>query len=150
LKYNKFLAAVLTGAMTMSSAVPVSAGMKFEAGLPAQSDSSNQLVEVLEPLSDIPAFPGADGYAKYVTGGRGGKIIHVTNLNASGEGSLSAALDNNGNTSEPRIIVFDVSGTIVTGKEMYKKSYSNVTIAGQTAPGEGITITNENFYLTKQ
>ena len=130
------------------SILSADAGMEYEAGLPAQADSSDQLVEVPEPVSELPAFPGADGYAKYVTGGRGGKVIHVTNLNTTGEGSLAAALHNDGKTDEPRIIVFDVAGTIQLNKEVaYSKSIKNVTIAGQTAPGEGITLTGGNFYL---
>ena len=80
------------------------------------------------------AFPGAEGFGAYATGGRGGKIIHVTNLNAAGTGSLAAAASQAGS-----FIVFDVGGVIdITGKSI--TIASNVTIAGQTAPGEGITI----------
>lgn len=148
MKYKKIMAAALCAAMLSGTAMTTNAETKFEAGMPAQPDSSDQLVENLPPLSDLPAFPGAEGYAEFVTGGRGGKVIHVTNLNTSGEGSLAAALHNGGKTDEPRIIVFDVSGTIWLDKTVaYKKSIKNVTIAGQTAPGEGITLTGENFYL---
>lgn len=77
---------------------------------------------------DIPAFPGAEGHGRYVQGGRGGKIIHVTNLNDSGEGSLREALEGDA----PKIIVFDVGGVIPLQSEL--EIGSNTTIAGQTAP----------------
>lgn len=148
INYKKIMAFLLGVSLLMSMAIPVHADMLFEEGLPAQVDSAEHLVENLEPLSDLPAFPGADGYAKYITGGRNGKVIHVTNLNDSGEGSFAEAINNGGKTDEPRIIVFDVSGTIsLANKSVYGKSIKNVTIAGQTAPGEGITFTGGNFYL---
>lgn len=81
-----------------------------------------------------PAFPGAEGYGAYASGGRGCTVVHVTNLNAAGKGSLADAV------SQPnRFVVFDVGGVIdITGKSITISS--NITIAGQTAPGEGITI----------
>lgn len=80
------------------------------------------------------AFSGAEGFGAYATGGRGGTVVHVTNLNASGPGSLADAV------SQPnRTVVFDVGGVIdITGQNL--TIASNLTIAGQTAPGEGITI----------
>ena len=87
--------------------------------------------------SIIPAFPGAEGFGATSIGGRGGKIIEVTNLNDSGPGSLRSALKR----KEPRIVVFKVAG-IITLKDAIRLNQENsfLTIAGQTAPGGGIII----------
>lgn len=96
---------------------------------------------------EVPAFPGAEGAGAGATGGRGGTVVHVRNLNATGPGSLADAV-----SEGDRIIVFDVSGVIDlasgrSGKKEGKRAggkilidHPNITIAGQTAPGEGICL----------
>ena len=93
--------------------------------------------ESLASRSDVVgnAFPGAVGYGQNATGWRGGEIFHVTTLDDAGPGSLRDCAENDG---EPRVCVFDISGTI-TVKSQIRVS-SNIYIAGQTAPGEGVQI----------
>ena len=79
------------------------------------------------------AFPGAEGFGRFATGGRGGKVYHVTNLNDTGSGSFRDAV-----SSPNRIVVFDVAGVIRLKSRVPVSK--NIYIAGQTAPGEGITL----------
>ncbi len=112
--------------------------------LSAAAIAASMAVPVMADDAKLLAFPGAEGGGKYTTGARGGEnieVYHVTNLNAEGEGSFFDAV------SQPnRIIVFDVSGVIEIPKKI-KITQPNLTILGQTAPGDGVTITGADVEL---
>lgn len=104
---------------------------------PTEEPGTEEPGEEEEPDIDetrAPAFPGAEGHGRYVTGGRGGEVRHVTNLNDSGEGSFRAAV----NGSAAKIVVFDVAGVIPLKSDL--TIGDNTTIEGQTAPAPGITL----------
>lgn len=94
------------------------------------------LTAILPALAQIPAFPGAEGFGAYAKGGRGGDVYYVTNLNNNGSGSLRVGL--NTAPAEGRTIVFAVSGYIPVVSDTNFNVPANVTIAGQTAPGDGV------------
>jgi hypothetical protein len=94
------------------------------------------------PQADIPAFPGAEGGGKYSFGGRGGKVLVVSNLNDDGPGSFRWACEQGG----ARIIVFNVAGIIrIKTPVIIRAPY--ITIAGQTAPGDGVCIAGESVWI---
>ena len=98
------------------------------------------LIALAAHAADLPAFPGAEGFGTGTPGGRGGKVIAVTNINDGGQGSLRAACEAQG----PRIVVFRVSGVIDLKKAIVVTN-PYITIAGQTAPGEGICLRGYTF-----
>ncbi|MBD2871913.1 FIMAH domain-containing protein [Paenibacillus arenilitoris] len=99
--------------------------------LPARADNSK-----------LPAFPGAEGFGYATAGGRGGEVYHVTSYELTGPGTFHDAIMTAGDT--PRTIVFDISGEI-TIPQIVARNKSRITIAGQTAPGEGVTIKGNNI-----
>jgi hypothetical protein len=119
---------------------------RWTQAIPSVFPKSNQIcvkgTQSTVTSGPLKVFPSAEGYGTETRAGRGGKIIHVTNLNDSGTGSFRAAVE----TAGPRIVVFDVSGTIelrsnITIKEPY------ITIAGQTAPFPGIQLRNQQVNI---
>ena len=94
--------------------------------------------------ASLPAFPGALGWAAQTPGGRGGRIIRVTNLDAAGPGSLREAIEAEG----PRIVVFEVGGVIDLGRQTLRLRNPFITIAGQTAPSPGVTLIRGGMDIT--
>jgi hypothetical protein len=94
------------------------------------------------PQADIPAFPGAEGGGAYSFGGRGGKVFVVTSLEDSGTGTLREACEQGG----ARIVVFNVAGIIKLKSPLIVRA-PYITIAGQTAPGDGVCVAGESFWI---
>src|SRR6478736_4008672 len=88
----------------------------------------------------LPAFPGAEGFGANTPSGRGGKVIFVTNLDDSGPGSFRAACEADG----PRLVLFRIAGTIAL-KRPLTVSNPFLTIAGQSAPGDGVCVRDATF-----
>ncbi|MBI5693803.1 MAG: pectate lyase [Verrucomicrobia bacterium] len=95
--------------------------------------------------AELPAFPGAEGFGRLARGGRGGDVYHVTTLTDDGPGSLREGIRS---AQGPRTIVFEVAGTIALRSRLVVEK-SQLTIAGQTAPGEGITLRDYSFQVRR-
>lgn len=120
--------------MTLLRLAALAAALILPAGLLSPAVAQAPAATVAE--APLPAFPGALGWAAQTPGGRGGRIIRVTNLDAAGPGSLREAIDAEG----PRIVVFEVGGVIDLGRQTLRLRNPFITIAGQTAPSPGVTL----------
>jgi len=131
--------------LSLSVSIPLTVSVIQE----REKEENNREEHTQDTVSDpminyqgLPAFPGAEGYGVAATGGRGGRVVKVTNLNSKGPGSLQWACMQKG----PVIVVFEVSGVIKPpNRDNQKRRWlsirrDNITIAGQTAPGAGITV----------
>jgi hypothetical protein len=128
--------------ITSSAVAGTYTGFSFSAddgtNSPVTSDTFSIVVNAVVPLA---AFPGAEGFGTDTTHGRGGIVVEVTNLNESGAGSFRAALE----MTVPRIVIFTVSGTIaLEDRIILLAANSDVFVAGQTAPGDGICIKSDS------
>ena len=128
--------------MTLLRLAALAAALALPFGAPPPAHAQTPAPMAAE--APLPAFPGALGWAAQTPGGRGGQIIRVTNLDASGPGSLRAAIEADG----PRIVVFEVGGVIDLGKQTLRLRNPFITIAGQTAPSPGITIIRGGMDIT--
>jgi pectate lyase len=130
--------AAATAAASSASAAAASSRQKLDItpGAPVP-ETDWARVTVTPPAGAIPAFPGAEGAGSTTPGGRGGRVIYVTNLDDSGPGSLRVACEAEG----PRNVLFQVSGLIALKKPI-RITNPYITIAGQTAPGDGVSLKN--------
>jgi hypothetical protein len=118
---------------------------KRKASTELQADNQGGEGKTSSSAAAIPAFPGAEGHGAMAVGGRGGRVIEVTNLNDSGPGSLREAIMATG----PRMVVFRVGGTIELKSDLIIRGeeHAYLTIAGQTAPGGGILIKKYGIWV---
>jgi len=137
------IARTLAGAgLVMLTATVVLVSRASAAQDAEQQEGAGGIARVERPR--VPAFPGAEGFGKWTTGGRGGDVYAVTNLRDAGPGSLRRGLVS---ARGPRTIVFDVGGTLTLKSPLVIENKSGITLAGQTAPGKGITLRDHCFHI---
>jgi pectate lyase len=136
------MCAAVGGLLLVAFAVVIGLPMLLDAVTPGPPKNPGTPRPV-ELQIGLPVFPGAEGFGTQTIAGRGGKVIEVTSLADTGPGTLRSALDD----PAPRIIVFRVAGTIEL-EEVLPVAHPYVTIAGQTAPGDGICLKNAGLVIT--
>ena len=149
-QYPKISSEIREETKRMMDEVRLKSDIAWEKALPiieAEAENGNPYIPWAArppdlPQAKIPAFPGAEGGGAYSFGGRGGRVITVDNLNDSGPGSFRDACEQGG----ARIIVFNVAGIIKLKTPVIVRA-PYITIAGQTAPGDGVCIAGESFEI---
>ena len=128
----------------MNRCLPLALALTCVISSSLQAEAEPAMVPPLPPLLEpaVPAFPGAWGGGMFATGGRGGRVIAVTSIDDDGPGSFRAAVS----AKEPRIVIFRVAG-IIHLKSAIDVEHPDITIAGQSAPGDGICIAHDSINI---
>ncbi len=134
---------IVAGGLFLTLFLALIAGPMLRNRLEAATPANPRLPRPVAPQTGLPVFPGAEGFGTRTPAGRGGRILEVTTLADSGPGSLRDAIEQQG----PRIVVFRIGGTIEL-KDFLFVNHPFLTVAGQTAPGDGICLKNAGLTIT--